>query len=100
MRAVPLALAIACCALSAHAQQSPADWIRSRFPDLQRVDMRTVLQEGRAAGFAGSPAETLAFTRTVPPRRGTDRRAMPWPRRGDREGPVVAAPGLAVFATE
>ncbi len=72
MRAIPLALAIACCALSAHAQQSPADWIRSRFPDLQRVDMRTILQEGRAAGFAGSPAETLAFKRTFNQLRGKE----------------------------
>lgn len=100
MRAIPLALAIACCALSAHAQQSPADWIRSRFPDLQRVDMRTILQEGRAAGFAGSPAETLAFKRTFNQLRGKDRRAMPLHRRFELEAPVVAAPGLDVFATE
>lgn len=100
MRTITLPLAIACCALSAHAQQSPADWIRSRFSDLQAVDMRTVLQEGRAAGFAGSPAETLAFKRTFNQLRGKDRRAAPLHRRFELEAPAPAATGLDVVATE
>lgn len=100
MRILPLAVAVACCAITARAQHSHADWIRSRFADLQSVTMGTVLAEARAAGLAGSASETLAFKRVFNQLRGKDRRAMPLHRRFELEEPGFTVPGADLVATE
>lgn len=77
---------------------SSAAWFQARYPDLQRVDVQTVVEDAKLAGVTAGSAAMLAVKRQFHAQRGKDRRAEPQFRRVDFPGIDIQPPAIGVDA--